>query len=140
MSRGRFGPTKPCLMACPIRALRPMEACAVRDTLLSTPDPLPGQPCRRCSLLRRWSRGGQHALLCGGQRNLGQERPVAESNASERRAEAPKRIGTLLRNLVDLCPDAMGVLVEGEIVLLNAAGARLFGAPSPEDLIGRRGV
>ncbi|MDP3909951.1 MAG: PAS domain S-box protein, partial [Gemmatimonadales bacterium] len=63
---------------------------------------------------------------------------MVESNASERRAEAPRRIATLFRNLVDLCPDAMGVVAEGEIVLLNAAGARLFGAPSSDDLIGRR--
>ncbi len=41
------------------------------------------------------------------------------------------------KNLVDLSPDAILVDVDGKHVFANAAAARLFGARSPSDVIGR---
>jgi two-component system cell cycle sensor histidine kinase/response regulator CckA len=41
------------------------------------------------------------------------------------------------RALVDLSPDAILVDVDGKYVFANAAAARLFGADSPEELIGK---
>jgi len=41
------------------------------------------------------------------------------------------------RTLVELMPDAVIVSREGKIIFLNSAGVQLFGARSPEDLIGR---
>jgi diguanylate cyclase (GGDEF)-like protein/PAS domain S-box-containing protein len=41
------------------------------------------------------------------------------------------------RQLVELSPDGIGVHVDGRIVFLNAAGAEIFGASSPSELIGR---
>lgn len=42
------------------------------------------------------------------------------------------------RLLVELSPDAIGVQSRGEILFVNEAGARILGAKSPEELIGRR--
>jgi len=42
------------------------------------------------------------------------------------------------RALVELSPDALFVQIEEEIVFINSAGVRLFGANEPEQLIGRR--
>ena len=41
------------------------------------------------------------------------------------------------RRLVELSPDSIYVHQAGRIVFVNSAGVRLFGARSPEDLIGR---
>ena len=41
------------------------------------------------------------------------------------------------RELVELSPDAVMVNVEGKVVFLNAAGARLFGVESPQKLFGK---
>ena len=41
------------------------------------------------------------------------------------------------RQLVELSPDGIGVYVEGRLVFVNSAGARIFGAASPEQLLGR---
>lgn len=41
------------------------------------------------------------------------------------------------RNLVELSPDAIGVIADEKIVYMNRAGLRLLGVKSPQDLIGR---
>ena len=41
------------------------------------------------------------------------------------------------RSLVELSPDAVVVHSEGEIVYVNAAGVKLYGASSPAEMIGR---
>jgi len=41
------------------------------------------------------------------------------------------------RALVELSPDAIGVHRSGELLFINPAGARLLGAASPEDLVGK---
>ncbi|MFQ6094007.1 MAG: PAS domain S-box protein, partial [bacterium] len=41
------------------------------------------------------------------------------------------------RRLVELSPDAIAVHSEGKVVFINTAGAKLFGAESPEQLIGK---
>jgi diguanylate cyclase (GGDEF)-like protein/PAS domain S-box-containing protein len=41
------------------------------------------------------------------------------------------------RRLVELSPDGISVYVDGRIVFVNAAGARIFGATRPEELIGK---
>lgn len=42
------------------------------------------------------------------------------------------------RRLIELLPDTIAVHANGEVVYVNEAGVRMFGAASPEDLIGRR--
>jgi len=41
------------------------------------------------------------------------------------------------RHLVELSPDAIAIQSEGKIVFLNRAGARLFGAEKPAQIVGR---
>lgn len=41
------------------------------------------------------------------------------------------------RRLVELCPDAIFVHVEGVIVFINSAGTKLLGGATPSDLIGK---
>lgn len=41
------------------------------------------------------------------------------------------------RQLVEVSPEAIAVCAEGKIVLINPAGAKLFGANQPEDLMGK---
>ena len=60
-------------------------------------------------------------------------------DVSERdKAEAELREGEeRYRRLVELSPDGIGVYVDGRVVFVNAAGARIFGATSPDQLIGK---
>lgn len=41
------------------------------------------------------------------------------------------------RQLVELSPDGIGIHQEGRLVFINAAGARLFGAKEPSELLGK---
>jgi PAS domain S-box-containing protein len=41
------------------------------------------------------------------------------------------------RCLVDLSPDLIGIHVEGQLAFINTAGAKLLGATSPQQIIGR---
>ena len=41
------------------------------------------------------------------------------------------------RKLVDVAPDGVLLYADGEVVFANPAGARLLGASSPEELVGR---
>ncbi|MCR2807214.1 PAS domain S-box protein [Paenibacillus soyae] len=42
------------------------------------------------------------------------------------------------RRLIELLPDTVAVHANGEVVYVNEAGVRMFGAAKPEDIIGRR--
>lgn len=44
------------------------------------------------------------------------------------------------RSLVEVCPDAIVVVAEGKFVFVNPAAVTLFGANSPDDLLGRRAI
>lgn len=60
-------------------------------------------------------------------------RDISQQKASERaRQESEARY----KHLLDISPDAIYVHREGEIVLINDAGARLFGADSVETMLG----
>jgi len=55
-----------------------------------------------------------------------------------KRAEAALRASEeQYRRLVEVAPDLIAVHCEGRIVFMNAAGARLLGAGSPDELVGR---
>lgn len=57
---------------------------------------------------------------------------------ARKRAEEALREGEeRYRQLVELVPDGIAVHCDGKLVFINRAGARLFGAPSAEDLLGR---
>jgi PAS domain S-box-containing protein len=56
------------------------------------------------------------------------ERIVAE--------DALRRSEERYRSLVEICPDAVYVHRNFEIVFMNAAGAKMFGAKSPDELVG----
>lgn len=44
------------------------------------------------------------------------------------------------RSLVEVCPDAIVVVSEGKFIFVNPAAVTLFGAQSPDDLLGRRAI
>jgi diguanylate cyclase (GGDEF)-like protein/PAS domain S-box-containing protein len=61
-------------------------------------------------------------------------------DVSERdKAEAELREGEeRYRRLVEVSPDGIGVYVDGRVVFVNPAMARIFGAASPDQLVGKR--
>lgn len=50
--------------------------------------------------------------------------------------DALRRSEERYRSLVDICPDAVYVHRDFELVFMNPAGAKMFGAKSPEELVG----
>jgi two-component system cell cycle sensor histidine kinase/response regulator CckA len=64
--------------------------------------------------------------------------PIANVTARKRVQRALLQSEMRYRSLVDLSPVAILVHTEGEIVFVNQAGAALFGAAIPEDLLGQR--
>ncbi|HEV8540143.1 MAG TPA: PAS domain S-box protein [Nitrospiraceae bacterium] len=65
---------------------------------------------------------------------LGITRDISERKQAE---EAYRESEERYRRLVDLSPDAIYINRGGKIVFINSAGVRLFGATSPEQIIGR---
>ncbi len=60
---------------------------------------------------------------------------------ARRRAEEALREGEeRYRQLVELVPDGIAVHCNGVLVFVNRAGARLLGASSPEEILGRRAM
>jgi diguanylate cyclase (GGDEF)-like protein/PAS domain S-box-containing protein len=57
--------------------------------------------------------------------------------ALEERDSALRASEERYRALVELSPDAIAVHRDGELLFINPAGARLLGANSPEDLVGK---
>ncbi len=121
--------------------LHPDEVEATRRTLaLLLPTQGAGEPRR----LRVRHRSGAWRLLeVVGTNLLGDPavrgivvniRDVTQATAAERAvAESEERY----RNLVELSPDAILVQRDGRITFVNPAGARLLGASSPEEVVGR---
>ena len=52
--------------------------------------------------------------------------------------DALRRSEELYRSLVEICPDAVYVHRDLELVFVNPAGAKMFGAKSPDELIGEQ--
>lgn len=52
--------------------------------------------------------------------------------------EAMRESEERYRQVVEFCPEAIILHIDGEIVLVNSAAVKLFAATSPEELIGRR--
>ncbi len=57
---------------------------------------------------------------------------------SQQDEEALRESEERYRRLVELSPETIAIHCEGKIVYINAAGASLLGAQSPEELLGRR--
>ena len=64
-------------------------------------------------------------------------RDISRQKAAEQaRAESEARY----KHLLDISPDAIYVHREGRIVLINEAGAKLFGADSAEAMLGMQTI
>ena len=59
---------------------------------------------------------------------------VAERKRTE---TALRESETRYRDLVELSPDGIAVYCEGELIFINTAGAKLFGAAYPDQLVGK---
>jgi two-component system NtrC family sensor kinase len=62
---------------------------------------------------------------------------VAMAIERKRAEEAVRGSEDQYRRLVDVAPELIAVHSEGKITFMNAAGARMLGAASPEEVIGR---
>ena len=62
---------------------------------------------------------------------LGQVRERKRTETALRESE------TRFRSLVELSPDGIAVYCEGELTFINSAGAKLFGAAYPDQLVGK---
>lgn len=72
----------------------------------------------------------------GAPANLLVTRDITEKLEASRRLEESQR---RYKRLIDISPDAIRVHVANKIVFANTAAAKLFGARSPEDLLGLSG-
>jgi PAS domain S-box-containing protein len=72
--------------------------------------------------------------LSGRELILGIDRDITEHKRAE---ESLRWSEERYRKLVELAPEMVAVQSEGRIVFINALGAKLLGAASPEELIGR---
>lgn len=62
---------------------------------------------------------------------------IRDATERMRAQESLRKSEERYRRLVELCPDALMVLREGEIAFLNTAAQRLLGASEPEQLLGQ---
>ncbi len=62
---------------------------------------------------------------------------IRDATERMRAQEAVRKSEERYRRLVELCPDALMLLHEGEIAFVNSAAQRLLGASEPEQLLGR---
>jgi diguanylate cyclase (GGDEF)-like protein/PAS domain S-box-containing protein len=63
---------------------------------------------------------------------------ISDLSGRKRTEDALRDSEERYRQLVELSPDAIVVHSEGELVFVNSAALRLFGARFPQDLLGRR--
>ena len=75
-----------------------------------------------------------------GGRSVGRVWSFRDVTERDRAETALRESEERYRRLVELSPDGIGVYVDGRIVFVNAAGARIFGATSPEQLIGKQAM
>jgi PAS domain S-box-containing protein len=61
-----------------------------------------------------------------------------DSTGHKRAEEALEESERRYRTLVELSPEAVAVHQDGRYVFVNQAGARLFGATNPEEILGKR--
>ncbi len=86
----------------------------------------------------RWLRAFSRPLWDADQQRVTRVLGAMQDITHEKQAEAElKASEDRYRHLVELNPDAIFVHVDYSIVFINAAGLQLFGASSPDQLIGR---
>ncbi|HRU05904.1 MAG TPA: PAS domain S-box protein [Candidatus Brocadiia bacterium] len=84
-----------------------------------------------------WLEDRGRPLRDAGGRIVGVAGVLRDTTARVRAEEALRESEDRYRRLVELSPDAIGVVGENEILFANAAAARLLGADCAEDLAGR---
>src|SRR5262249_49280307 len=70
-------------------------------------------------------------------RPLGFRGLVRDVTERKRAKEELRQSEERYRRLVELCPDAIAIHSGGRLVFANRAGARLVGAPSVDEILGR---
>ncbi len=86
---------------------------------------------------RRRGRGVRPITSAGSTSSMGPGGRVREGRAWELPLAPLIEMRERYRRLVEVCPDAILVHADGRCVFANPAAARLFGAASPQDLLGR---
>ncbi|HEY9743045.1 MAG TPA: PAS domain S-box protein [Coleofasciculaceae cyanobacterium] len=70
--------------------------------------------------------------------SIANEQLRSEIRERQQAQEAMRESEERYRQVVECCPEPIFIHTDGEIVLVNSAAVKLYGATSPEKLIGRR--
>jgi PAS domain S-box-containing protein len=84
-----------------------------------------------------WAHVDIRALRDEGGQLRGFTQVIRDATERMRAQEALRKSEERYRRLVELCPDALMVVREGEIAFINSAAQRLLGASEPDQLLGR---
>ncbi|GBC84017.1 Cyclic di-GMP phosphodiesterase PdeB [bacterium HR11] len=94
-------------------------------------------PMRRKDGQVLWVRDSARAIRDAAGQVVYLEGVLEDVTAARQAEEALQESEARYRRLVELSPEGVGVHLDGRLVYVNPAGARILGAASPEEIIGR---
>ena len=86
---------------------------------------------------RFWANGLTMALRDGAGELRGFAKIMSDETKRKRTEDRLRESEARYQRVVELSPDAVAVHAEGVVLFINTAGARLLGAESPEQVVGR---